>query len=138
MSLEFIQIFDRGDFEKERVAFRVTDITNLLGYIILNADKFVDRKTFYSSIPCAFMFPATEVVDGDTVVIYSKKGTDKKRPNANGKSTLFYYWNQDSPIWTSENKVVVVGHLDFWRVLYPDDYLGITSDSVDTTESTRL
>lgn len=46
-----------------------------------------------------FWFPNDTVKSGDTVVLYTKAGTAKKKDHSSGRTSHFYYFGKARPDW---------------------------------------
>jgi len=108
-------VANAGDFDRERVIFRVPEDMNLNEFIIaccFRSDKGPGLKS--GAIPATYWFGPKEVRKHDYVVIYTKDGVRREKTVEGGPTSHFYYWGKTQPIWTSDKKAVVV-YASAWK-----------------------
>ena len=69
----------------------------------------------------AFWFPDKRLHQGDLVVVYSKRGRDRHKQLDDGHQAHFFYWDQDSPLWTDEHVAPVLLHAPQWEGKAPQE-----------------
>jgi hypothetical protein len=115
MSVEIVGIEDAGDIMKERLVLKTTSRDQLGKYAVFRCEADDDGLPYSGNIPRTFWFPNRILAEGDLVILYSRKGRDSRKKNADGKTSLFYYWELEESIWTEGTLPVLVGTPD-WEV----------------------
>lgn len=112
MKLEFVEVKDRGTPE-ERIVLNVVEDCNLMNYMVFSTKRIVDKID--RNVQNTYWLPTQIVKKGDLVVLYSKKGVNSLKENADKTTSYFYYRGFISPILLDLNLVLVV-ELNTWSV----------------------
>jgi len=112
--IKIVSFGDKGSLQDERVGFQVTAGCDLKNFIVFKTH--VTGNGFYNKSNDAYWFYPTAVEAGDRVVLYSKAGTDSIQKNDAGTTTYFRYWGLELPIFTDDEKVVVLLNAKSWSL----------------------
>jgi hypothetical protein len=112
MDLKLLNFGDKGNITSERIGLKVLKDCDLKYYLVVRSvfqtDSFINRgKDWY-------WFSPRLVKQGDTVVLYSKGGTDSLIKNPDGSTTYFFYWGLTTAVFTSNDFGVVLAEAKFW------------------------
>jgi hypothetical protein len=100
MALSISTIKGIGDLTNERVVLIADSETDIGKYLLLQTMG--DEQAIYALTYASFWFPDKMVEEGDYVVLYTKKGSQKNKDRSDGKKTHFFYWDKMSPIWNKQ------------------------------------
>jgi len=115
MDLEIYAIADKNDLQNERVAINVLKECNLKFFLLFKTH--FTEKGFYHESDKSYWFTPRKVSAGDTIIIYTKSGTEKiKKDEKNETTTHFIYWGLKSPIFTDDSKGVVLAQVSDWML----------------------
>jgi len=115
MEIVFVSIGDRGDFNSERIGFKVLKDCELKYFLV-----FKTRTTaggFYNKSNATYWFLPQQVKAGDKIVLYAKSGTDSVTRNSDGSSTYFFYWGLNSIIFQTDEDRVVIASINTWNLV---------------------
>ncbi len=116
MILEFSEIANAGDLDKERIVLKALKNGPLGEYAIFRAHK-KDDSVASGDVPDAYWFADREVSAGDLVVLYTKTGVSSQKELKLGATTYFYYWHQTKSLWGDQEKYrAVLVNTDNWSV----------------------
>ena len=62
-----------------------------------------------------YWFPDQKVKKGDTVVLYTRKGTYNTKTKSNGTTSHFFYWGLNNNVWNDEGDIALLFHIDNWQ-----------------------
>ena len=113
MNLHIRRVVDGGDIQKERISLYAEAALDIGKFLIFQS-KYVDESSVSGEINYPFWLPDLQVDAGDLVVIYTKKGAARSRPNSDGSKTHFIYRNLDAPIWTDREECAVLVEMTEW------------------------
>lgn len=113
MNIKIGRIVDRGNLEKERIIFSVTENDFLGAYLALKTKK-TGEKAISSKTEATYWFPDKDVKKGDLVVLYSKKGINTEKTNTDSTTTHFLYWESSNVLWNGSEDAVVLLRLQEW------------------------
>ena len=82
-----------------------------------------EGDTVTTGVSNAFWFPDKRLRAGDLVVVYSKEGRSHARPRDDGTKAHFFYWDQSSPLWASEDVAPVLLYAPQWDSKAPDELM---------------
>jgi hypothetical protein len=117
MTLELYRIRERGNIGQERVVLVARDDVDVGGMVLCRTRS--ERSDIYPDIYDAFWLPDVNVAKGDFVAIYSKAGTTGSKVGTDGKTTHFFYWHRDRPIWDAKDVAAVLMSISTWSFLLP-------------------
>jgi hypothetical protein len=115
MELVITAIGDKGDLKSERIGMKVLKDCELKFYLLFKTEK-IDGGGFYNRSKESYWFYPKKVKAGDKVVVYSKRGIDKSEEKSDGTTVHFIYWGLTEPIFTNENKIVVLSQINDWSM----------------------
>ena len=95
------QDVDIGDFMLVRTGFEEDEVT--------------------TDVSNALWFPYERLRTGDLVVVYSKRGRNKRKGLDDGHKAHFFYWGQDSPLWDNEHVAPVLLYAPQWASKAPQE-----------------
>lgn len=107
MNITIDYIKDPGNLDKERIVFAVKSDEQLGKYLIAES-MLLENARFSAQIKNTYWFPDQELKQGDTIVLYTKEGSDNVRKNDDGSTTYFYYWGLSAPHLNENNPCVVL------------------------------
>jgi hypothetical protein len=119
---------DGGKLEAERLVMRIEDSIDIGEFAVFRTET--NEGSVTTNVSRTFWFPDKATKAGDLVVLYTKAGSNKERPNKNGSTSHFFYWGMSEVLWDSPEFAAVVAHIDEWRsTLTPDE------DTIDASLS---
>jgi hypothetical protein len=114
MKLEIRSVKSHGDLANERIMLKAISDVNIGAYMISDTTYQSDHA-ISNKLRHIFWIPDKDVEEDDLIVIYTKSGTDKRVRNSNsGKSTHFFYWGLEGPIWNKGGDTAVLFFLNDW------------------------
>ena len=113
MRLEISSFVDVGVYERERLVIKILFDIDIGSYVVL-LSSLSEARNPTAGRKTAYWFPDGKVKTGDLVVLYTKKGEDRKKDIGEGRTTHFYYWGLDGAIWGSSNKTAVILRIADW------------------------
>lgn len=113
MRIEIRYIKDSGNLKKERVVLKILSSDNVGNYLLADTTQ-LDDGSVTNVLNHVFWIPDQEVNQGDTVVIYSKKGQESKKVNKSGKTSYFFYWGLERAIWNDVNDSAILIQINQW------------------------
>jgi hypothetical protein len=118
MTLAMRRVVEPGNIARERLMIRAVADVDVGKYVLCRARS--DGDLVFAEVDHCLWLPDQRVSRGDLVVVYTKAGTAKEKPAADGRTTnYFFYWDLSAPIWGSENHSAVLMHVDTWTSLRP-------------------
>jgi hypothetical protein len=101
MNVRIKSVPNAGDLTKERLVLTALAHVDIGAYAVFCsgiADAGTPDAGPVAGPKRAYWFPDYEVNAGDVIVLYTKTGTQSKKP-WNGKTAHFFYWGLSAPIW---------------------------------------
>lgn len=118
--MDWIEVKEVGNKEKERIVFRPNSKIDL-GYYILFIVKRYSQNKFSSTPEHVLWLPQVEVDDNDIVVVYTKSGERKTKKNTSGTTTHFFYWGLPSTQFEGDYMPVLIEAKGWIGVQNADD-----------------
>lgn len=114
MSLQIVQIVDRGQPNRERLHLRVMADTNLQYFLVLSTSYLTPAAI--SNIPRhTYWFAPKLVRAGDEVVLITGHGTPIEAPNPSGSTIHYFYWGLPQTVWNTTGECAVVLEVTTWE-----------------------
>ena len=107
MNIEILSVKDAGNKEKERVVLNVVKDADLGDFIIATSVATSD-DTISPNLKNVYWLPNKNVKAGDLVVVYTKKGKQRKIENKDGSISYFCYWDLADGLDSNEATTVVL------------------------------
>lgn len=102
MSLEIININNKGDASEEYILLKATKTINLNSYAVV--DRTFDQDGNVSNIHRHFYrFPSQQVKEDEYVSLWTKKGTYQFGKTSDGNPVHRFFWESDAAIWNDAN-----------------------------------
>lgn len=102
MSLEIININNKGTASEEYILLKAAKTINLNNYAVV--DRTFDEEGNVSNIFRHFYrFPSQQVKEGEYVSLWTKKGTYQYGTTTEGNPVHRFYWGSDAAIWNDAN-----------------------------------
>jgi hypothetical protein len=115
MNLEILEVLDRGNLEKERIAFRSVADLDIGQYAIFCAYRNEGGVTAF--VPTSYWFPDHPVKAGDSLLVYTKLG-DNRFATEDGPDRVHHlFWNRSRALWGENNYVPVLILIAEWKPL---------------------
>ena len=112
--LELRSIVSPGDLANERITMRAKSDLNVGDYLLAQsgyADESPTINFFHT-----YWFPYKRIENGDLVVVYTKRGTERTGTLTNtGKKAHFYYLDLATTIWDKPERGAVLLHAPTWQ-----------------------
>ena len=120
MQLELKSFADAGVLDKERLIIRVLADVNIGSYVVLRSKKNENGMTI-TGTKDAYLFPEVKVSSGDMIVLYTKRGTSRKKVlEGDGGMGHFYDWSKGYPCWGADSSNTSVRiYADSWASKSP-------------------
>ena len=115
MKININSFADAGNFQKERVIFKVEADVELGLYAVFctalssSGKATAGRKT-------AYWFPDGAVKKDDLIVLYTKCGNSSTKELSGGRTAHFFYWGGDQAMWGNGGNGAVLLHASEWAV----------------------
>jgi len=116
MKVNIVKITDRGVGNKERLHISVLAATNLVYYLVFSTPV-VGSDQIRARPNHAFWFPDTQVLAGDTVILYTKPGENSSQRRSDGGFNRFFYWGLDKTIWHDTRETAVLLEISDWQTV---------------------
>lgn len=113
MKLKIVRIIDRASATDERLWLKVLQDADLSFYVVLDT-SYVDDNHISNLQRHAHWFETKHVKTGDSVVLYTRKGTPTSKTNQDGTTSYFLYWGLEHPIWNNSGDCAVLLELNSW------------------------
>lgn len=104
MNLKLQSIANKGEPDKERLAIKVINDTDIGDYLLLRTGTTENSPT--TAVFNTLWFPHNEVKAGDLIVVYSKAGANRTKELESGKTAYFYYWGSPDALWSEDKEGV--------------------------------
>lgn len=115
MKLNITKIFDPKNYDAERVLLEVTEDCNLHFFIIIDTTYYPTTKRISNKLRHTYWFPNQDVLAGDTVALYTKKGINTARKNPDGITTTYtLYWGLGNSVWNNDGDAAVLFEISEW------------------------
>jgi hypothetical protein len=114
IELRFGSFADSGHYEKERVVLSATADLKVGDYAVFASKPSRSTGGATAGSKRAYWFPDKEIKQGDSVVIYTKKGKTSTKILPDDRTAHFFYWGLDEPLWAAEMGIVVV-KVETWQ-----------------------
>lgn len=105
MSLELLEVINDKKPQGEVVRLQAKSDLNLSGYAIVDR-TFVKDKKVSNEFRHIFVFPDTEVEEGEYVRLHTGAGKYKRAENTNGTVTHHFYWGSGDCVWNNNGEDV--------------------------------
>ena len=120
MKLKIKSVVDYGTHSSERVELVVTADCNLK-YYMLTDTTYTSENTISNKMRHMHWFYSKDVISGDEVVLYTKKGTAKTESIKNGNNTRYIiFWGLDSYIWNNSGDAALLFEINTWKTTKVD------------------
>ncbi len=103
----------RGESERERLVLEAVEDDNVGRYAVFAAAS-GEGGGLTNRVKLVYWFPDKEVSLGDTIVLYTKRGTPKEKRNEDGSMSHFFYWDRTEPAWDEPGLYAVVFESEDW------------------------
>ena len=113
MNIRIIQIIDKGIPNNERLWLKALRNLDLSHYVVINTNVLSNGNIMPYHREC-YWFPKKIISAGDTIVLYSRIGTDNEIVNKDGTKTHFFYWGNKSTLWGKVDSAAVVLEITGW------------------------
>jgi hypothetical protein len=101
MSLKLYSANNASTPDAEFILARAEGVTNLSGYAIIDR-TFTQEDTVSNEFRHIYIFPRTQLADGDWVCIYSGTGTNRREKlKDSDKYMYFFHWGAGTCIWNN-------------------------------------
>ncbi|MEF1254369.1 hypothetical protein [Vibrio sp. M260112] len=109
MKLEVTEIKNCGTLNQEYVKISVTSDCNL-SYYLLTDTTYTSSDTISNKLRHVYWFRNKEVKKGDTIYLYSCKGSD-----SSNSGTHKFYWNLGKSVWNNDGDAAVLFKISTWK-----------------------
>jgi len=113
MKLKIVKIIDRGIAGKERLWMKAIQDTEMDYYIVFDT-TYISQDSISTAQQNTYWFEGKKVKSGDSIVLYTKKGTPSSKGHEDGTTTHFFYWGLDKPIWKNKGGCAVLFEVSGW------------------------
>lgn len=115
MNINIKKIVDFGTHSSEKVEFTVHSNCNIDHYFITDT-TFIEPDKISNKLRHIYWFPSKRVIQGDEIVLYTKKGVYKSEAINNGRNTRYtFYWGLDSFVWNDSGDAAILFELNTWK-----------------------
>jgi len=112
MRVAILQIADRGVAEQERLQLNVSADTNLSYYVVVDTVR--SGSGIAPTPKHVYWFADTSVRAGDSVILYTRHGTNTSVARPDGKTNHFFYWGLPQAVWTRPTSCAVLLEVSEW------------------------
>lgn len=120
MKISLTSFANPGFLDKERVVFKVEEDLEIGDFLAL-CTRFSPPNSGSAGANWAYWFPDMKVKKDDLVVLYTKKGSDKKKDIGGDRTAYFFYWGFDSAIWGGQQNALALVQAGEYTVEPPVD-----------------
>lgn len=101
MALKLYSAANGSTPDAEYILAQAKGATNLGGYAIIDR-TFTQDDTVSNEFRHIYVFPSTQLADGDWVCLYSGKGTNRREKlKDSDKYMYFFYWGASTCVWNN-------------------------------------
>ncbi|HAS6741386.1 TPA: hypothetical protein GRI78_00010 [Vibrio parahaemolyticus] len=109
MDLKVVEIKNAGKLNEEYVKLSVVKDCDLV-YSIITDTTYTDDSKISNKLRNIYWLPRKEVKKGDTVIVYTGKGTNDSK---NGVHKL--YWGLGRSVWNDDGDAALLFQVDTWK-----------------------
>ena len=109
-----------GNLEKERVVIEILEDGNIGTLLVASTTQQAEDRVS-SQINNPYWIPDQDVKKGDLIIIYTKSGQKNNRKNHSGSSSYFFYIGMEQPLYSENNKTVVVFDVSEWSFAWREE-----------------
>lgn len=114
MDLEIIRLY-QADGVDERLVLKALEDTDIGHYLIVDATYNKD-DTVSNHFRHVYWFPKTQVLEGELVVLYTKKGNNYyRKPTPQKPGAHFFYWDVSHNVWNDGHDAVTLINACEWE-----------------------
>lgn len=113
MSLELINIHEKGKQDAEYVELKAKEACNLKYYIVADT-TFTSETSISNRLRHIHWFLSKEIAKGDYVFLRTGKGANTTYTNKAGTTTHVIYWGLDKPVWNNDGDAGILFNLNTW------------------------
>ena len=113
MDVNINSIVDHGH-NSERIILDVVTDTDIGKYMVLDT-TYTASGSVSNKVRHPYWFPDQPVKKGDTIILYTKRGSGGSVKDANGSVTYSYYWGLDSNIWNDDGDYALLMYIGKWQ-----------------------
>ncbi|MEE9466058.1 MAG: hypothetical protein V3W14_10860 [Candidatus Neomarinimicrobiota bacterium] len=114
MKIKINYVSDAGILKDERLVLEAIGDDDIGSYIIADS-TYTSGTTISNKLRHTYWIPDKQVSKGDIIVIYTKKGQNKSRPNDAGGETHFFYWGLERTVWNMGHDVATIFKIAEWE-----------------------
>lgn len=119
MRLEITSIADTGDVSKERIVMKAVTDLDVGDFAVFKSSVGSTGQEPTAGRKAAYWFPDENVVTGDLVVLYTKRGSRSTKRLDSGGTVYFFYWGKDESQWGDSQSGVVLLEVADWQFRLP-------------------
>ena len=108
MSFRISSIQNAGDIAKERLVLRADLAVDLGAYAIFCCWAADGDEVSSGDLPAAYWIEDQKVEKDDLIVLYTKAGNRSSKVSDSGRTSHFFYWGRQSPLWLAGKRPVLV------------------------------
>ncbi len=117
MRLQIQRVRERGSVAKERLVIKVLADTDVGSFAIFRTVFTKGGPTV--AVDDTFWFPDSPVAKGDSVVVYTKDGSQSTKQLESGATTHFFYWGSTISLWEAKDMGAVLLDVNEWQAFQP-------------------
>lgn len=114
MKVDIVKIIDRGIKDKERLWLKVNSDCDLVYFTVHNTVR-TSETTISNNPKNVYWFKSKKVKAGDSIILYTRKGTPSINENENKSNNHFLFWGLDNPLWNEEDDCAVLFEINSWQ-----------------------
>lgn len=113
MSLELINIHEKGQQNSEYVELRANEKCNLKYYIVSDT-TYTSNTAISNKLRHIYWFAPKDIAKGDYVFLRTGKGNNTTHANQAGTTTHVFYWGLDKAVWNNTGDAGILFTLKTW------------------------
>lgn len=113
MSLELVNIHEKGKQGSEYVELKALEACNLKYYIVTDT-TYTSETSISNKLRHMYWFTSKDVAKGDYIFLRTGKGTNTSHANKAGTTTHVFYWGLDKPVWNNTGDGGILFTLKTW------------------------
>jgi hypothetical protein len=114
VNLKIKSVQNNGDQSKEYVLLSAIDDCDA-GYYLLADSTYLDSGRVSSLLRHFFWLPDKAVKKGDSIIVYTKTGSNRSYQNTSGAMTHEFYWGLRVPVWNDKKDCAVLVEAANWE-----------------------
>lgn len=97
---------------------RTLDPDDIGDYALLRS-RCADDGSPTTIVTHVLWFPDRNIEVGDSILVYSKAGKQRRDKGVDGSTTHVFFWHSKEPLWSDRSHAAILLHVDMWKTIRP-------------------